>query len=374
MVMNVEGCANSDTLMVVFNPKPIADAGPTQNIDQGTTTILDGSATSGTGEHYYHWEPANLLVQNNIPNPTTLALVDPTIFTLIVSDDKQCDSEADQVLININGSTLSAFPLADPSTICEGDETFVTANATGGGGEYTYEWTSNPSGFISNDPSFTASPTVTTTYNLKVIDQFDNQYLSSVIVNVIQVEPIDLVPPGMTPIAPDTIVVCVRDSIILDAGNNTDPPTTTYFWVTANKLDRYYKATTNGNWIDFQTHEVKVNYGGETDCETYGYITIIFDFNRCAIDVPESAFDEHAIELYPNPNKGSFSLVMKQEVKDLHIRVFDMNGKEILSEFNAGKYPEGYKQSYTLTGSEKGIYIVHLGSEDFHIVKKMVVN
>ena len=191
---------------------------------------------------------------------------------------------------------------------------------------------------------------------------------------MIPVEPIDLGPPGITPIAPDTIVVCVRDSIILDAGHDSDPATTTYYWVTANKLGRYYKATTNGNWIDFQTHEVKVNYGGETDCETYGYITIIFDFNRCAIDVPESAFDEHAIELYPNPNKGSFSLVMKQEVKDLYIRVFNMNGKEILSEFNTGNYPEGYKQSYTLPGTAKGIYIVHLGSEDFHIVKKMVVN
>ena len=78
--------------------------------------------------------------------------------------------------------------------------------------------------------------------------------------------------------------------------------------------------------------------------------------------------------MYPNPNKGSFSLEMRQDVKDLYIRVFDMNGKEILKEFNTGTYPEGYKQSYTLEGNDKGIYIVHLGSEDFHIVKKMVVN
>ena len=373
-VWNADGCANADTMLVQVNPKPLADAGATQNIDQGTYTNLDGSGDGGTGNLYYHWEPAALLEQNDIPNPQTKPLVDPTIFTLVVSDDKQCDSDGDDVLININGSTLSAFPIADPDVICLGDETFVTANATGGGGDYTYQWTSNPGSFSSTDPSFNVSPDITTTYNLSVKDQFDNEYLSQVTVTVIQVEPIDLVPPGMSPVSQDTIVVCVRDSVMLDAGHDSDPETTTYYWVTANKLDRYYKATTNGNWIDIQTHEVKVNYGGETDCETFGIITIIFDFNQCAIDIPESKFDDNAIELFPNPNKGTFSLVMKQEVKDLSIRIFDMNGQEVLSEFNTGKYPEGYKQTYTLAGRDKGIYIVHLGSEDFHVVKKMVIN
>ncbi len=373
-VTNVEGCPNTDTLKAVFNPRPVADAGPTQNIDQGTTTVLEGSATGGTGTLYYHWEPANLLEQNNIPNPTTKPLVDPTLFTLVVTDDKGCESQSDQVLININGSDMTAFPLADPATICQGEETYVTANAAGGGGEYTYQWTSNPSGFTSNQASFTVSPQVTTTYNLVLKDQFDNQITASVTVVVVQVDPIDLVPPGMSQIAQDTIVVCVRDSVLLDAGHDSDPETTTYFWVTANKLDRYYKATTNGNWIDIQTHEVRVNYGGETDCETYGIITIIFDFNECAIDIPETSRDDGAVELFPNPNKGSFSLVMKRQVEDLQIRIFDMKGQEVFSDRKSGTLPEGYRNQFALPNAEKGIYIVHLSTEDFHTVKKMVVN
>ena len=127
--------------------------------------------------------------------------------------------------------------------------------------------------------------------------------------------------------------------------HDSDPPTTTYYWVNANKLDRFYKATTNGNWIDIQTHEVKVNYGGETDCETHGIITIIFDFNECAIDVPESTLDDHSIELYPNPNHGSFSLVMQKQVEDLNIRIFDMKGQEVYTEFKSGKWPEGHRHN-----------------------------
>ena len=373
-VTNEDGCPNSDTVNVVFNPKPVADAGPTQNIDQGTTTILDGSATGGTGNHYYHWEPANMLEQNDIPNPTTKPLIDPTLFTLVVTDDKGCESQSDQVLININGSDLTAFPLADPATICQGEETFVTANAAGGGGEYTYQWTSTPSGFSSNQPSFTASPQVTTTYNLSLKDQYDNEITSSVTVVVVQVDPIDLVPNGMTPVAPDTIVVCVRDSVVLDAGHDSDPATTTYYWVSANKLGRYYKASTNGNWIDFQTHEVRVNYGGETDCETFGIITIIFDFNECAIDIPESDADNHAVELYPNPNSGSFSLVMNNEIRDLKVRIFNMKGQEVISEQNEGILTPGSRQNLTIPNAEKGIYVVHLSGVGFHSVKKMVVN
>ena len=373
-VFNDDGCSNRDTVSVIFNPRPVADAGPNQNIDQGTTTVLEGSATSGTGSYSWEWQPSALLEQNNIPNPTTKPLINPQIFELVVTDEKNCASETDQVLININGSDMTAFPVAEPDNICKGDETIITANVLGGGGDYTYEWTSNPPGFTSDQASFTVSPSVTTTYNLKATDQFGNEVTGSVTVNVIQLDPIDLVPEYITPTGKDTIRVCVRDSILLDAGSDSDPETTTYFWVNTNKLGRYYKATTNGNWIDFQTHEVKVNYGGETNCETTGIITIIFDYDQCAIGISENATDNNAVDLFPNPNDGSFSIVMKREVEDFQIRVFDLNGREVMSEFNSGRYPEGYRQDYTLSGIDKGIFVVHISTKDFHLVKKMVVN
>lgn len=372
-VYNEFGCPNTDTVDVTFHPKPIAEAGEIQTIDQGTTTFLDGSASGGSGNYTYYWEPSNLLVQNDIPNPQTLPIVQPTIFTLIVIDDMGCASASDQVLINLFGSTLSAFPYADPTEFCLGESTTVSANASGGGGEYTYSWTSEPPGFTSNQASFTDSPSSDIRYNLKVIDQYDNEYSSFVDVKVIITDPISLVPDNIIPVGQDTITVCVRDSVMLDAGHDDDPETTTYFWTKANTLGRYFKATTNGNWIDIQTHEVLINYGGETGCETYGKLTIIFDFNQCEISVPENNIDNNLIGLYPNPNYGSFTLIMNEEIHDLEVKVYDIQGNLLFQRKLEGKHQQGFKKNFELDIDKKGVFVVHMETNDFHIVKKMII-
>lgn len=372
-VTNNFGCFNRDTVEVVFNERPVAEAGDASPIDQGQTTTLNGSATGGSGTYTYEWEPADLLEQNDISNPTTKPLTQPTQFTLTVKDSNGCISESDKVLVNINGSTLFATPIADPEEICQGDPTNITANAIGGGGEYTYNWTSDPPGFESSNADFQDKPGQTITYTLTVTDQFDNSFENSVKVNVLPVEQINLVPDFITPIGQDTIVVCVRDSVLVDAGTDNDPETTTYHWVEANTLNRYNIIQTNGNWFDVQTHEVKVNYGGETACETYGIITVVFDFNKCQIGLDETPENDHAIEMYPNPNNGKFTLLMNEDVRNLHVRVFDLNGSLVYDERLQGSYSPGYKQDFDIDFDEKGMFILHLGTDDFHLVKKMVM-
>jgi hypothetical protein len=372
-VTNDLGCPNRDTVFVKFNVKPVADAGSTQSIDQGQTTTLTGSASGGSGNYTFSWEPAAMLEQSDIPNPKTLPLINPTIFKLVVTDGKGCTSSTDQVLVNINGSTLAAFPVAEPDLICQGDLTEVMANASGGGGEYTYEWTSDPSGFISSDQSFTAKPNESIIYKLKVTDQFGSTFENDVQVNVIQLETINLIPDNIPPFGVDTIKVCVRDSVLLDAGNDSDPETTTYYWVESNSLSRYNKIVTNGNWFDVQTHEVRVNYGGETDCETMGIVTIIFDLGICKLGLEDSPIDDKAIDLFPNPNQGTFTLKMNREIKDLQVKVFDLNGREVLNEIIPGNYPPGYQQKIGIELNRKGMYFVHLSTKNFHLVKKMFV-
>jgi fibronectin-binding autotransporter adhesin len=65
--------------------------------------------------------------------------------------------------------TLAASA-ASSISLCSGDSYSLNGSATGGGGSYTYSWTSSPSGFTSAlaDPS--VSPTTTTTYTLTVTD------------------------------------------------------------------------------------------------------------------------------------------------------------------------------------------------------------
>lgn len=372
-VYNSFGCPKTDTVLVTFHEKPTADAGENQTIDQGETTNLEGIASDGSGNYNYSWEPANMLEQTNIPNPQTKPIIENTEFTLTVTDEYGCVSSSDRVWVFLTGSDLFAQATAEPSEFCFGESTTISANAVGGGGEYSFLWTSNPTGYNFTSESFDVSPTVDTRFNLKLTDQYNNTFNSSVDVTVIQTDPINLKPANIPLWAPDTIRVCVRDSIILDAGSDDDPETTTYFWTHANLLDRYYKASTNGNWIDIQTHEVIVNYGGETACERHGILTIIFDYNLCAIGVPESHVDDNIIDLYPNPNNGSFTLIMNEEIKNLDVKVYDIHGNFLFEKTLLGSYQSGYKQNFQFDLTEKGIFIIHLGTEKFHLVKKMIV-
>ncbi len=362
----------NDEITITVNPKPVGDAGPNQTINIGTTTVLDGSGSGGTGNYTYQWEPASLLVQNDIPNPQTLVLTDPVLFTLIITDEKGCSSVPDNVLINTEGSTLSALPLAEPSAICAGEEVFVTSNATGGGGEYVYSWTSDPPGFTSDQESFTVTPAVSTRYDLMLKDQFDNQFSGHVNVTVNPLPLIELMPDNSNQIGQDTISVCVRDSVWLDAGFDDDPAGTIYYWDN-NYEGRYYRAATNGNWLEWQTHTVEVR-DGATECINTGSITIFFDFNQCAIGVPETKINlDEALIIQPNPNQGAFTLMVKEYLSDIKLTVIDIGGREVYTGYYQGTFNPGHTFNIQPEAIEKGLYFVRLSSGTKSIVKKMIV-
>jgi hypothetical protein len=312
------------------------------------------------------------LVQNDVHNPQTVILNSPTIFTLYITDANGCVSLPDNVLVNTTGPALAAFPLADPPEICFGENTIISANATGGGGDYSYEWTSLPPGFTSSQASFSVTPSASTRYDLILTDQYNNSFSGHINVTVNPLPVINLIPANSEVVGQDTIVVCVRDSVMLDAGFNSDPAGTTYFW-NQNYENRYYRASTNGNWYEFQTHSVVVE-NGLTACKNNGKITIIFDFNQCAISVPEPPADLQAvIDVQPNPSNGNFTLSIQQPLSNLQISVSDLNGRIVFEDFWEGNYDAGYKKQIQLNGSAKGIYLLSCLTGTTRIVKKMVI-
>ncbi len=341
---------------------------------EGATTTLDGEASSGSGDYTYDWVPAEWLVQNNIPDPTTLPLLVPTVYTLFVEDDRGCVAEPDNVLVNIEGAFLSVFPYAEPAQFCYGLSTTISANATGGGGEYNYSWTSDPPGFESDQPEFSITPDVgTITLFLTVTDQYLNSVNSMVEIVVNPLPVVNLIPEGVIPIADDTIVVCVRDSVWLDAGYDADPEETTYFWESHNLLNRYYNASTNGNWIDVQTCDVIVTHGG-TGCQDSGSITIIFDFNECMIGIPDAPEKQvQFVDIFPNPNDGSFTLKMNKESANVYVKVYDISGHLLFENGWFGNFNVGDKIDLPLMIDTKGMYIVHINTDGFNSVLKMFV-
>lgn len=362
----------NDEIIIEVNAKPSAGAGADQTINEGTSTTLEGTAIGGSGVYFYHWEPASFLVQNDIPSPQTTVLNDPVVFTLVVTDENGCESEPDNVLVNTEGPALQALPLADPPNVCVGSNVLVKANATGGGGDYTYSWTSSPTGFTSDKPEFIVNPEQTTRYDLLLTDQFGNEFTGHIVVNVNELPVIDLIPENMVPSGIDTVIVCVRDSVRLDAGFEDDPAGTIYFW-NENYSGRYYKAMSNGNWLDWQTHTVAVE-NGTTKCKNSGKITLVFDFKQCAIGVPETAVEiDEAIELHPNPANGQFTLSLNQKLSDLRITIFDLSGRKVYEQFWDGKHEKGQSTTVDANVLENGLYIVWLNSNGKSSVKRIIV-
>ena len=167
---DINGCTDTDNVIVTVNDLPVTDAGPDSTISYGASIILYGTASGGSGSYSYSWSPADSLVDPLIEDPTTINLHATTVFTLTVTDDVTGCQNTAQVIITVTGGVLSVNATAIPQTICYGDSTQLEAIASGGSGTYTYFWTSVPDGFYSTVFNPVVSPVTTTTYIVIVYD------------------------------------------------------------------------------------------------------------------------------------------------------------------------------------------------------------
>ncbi|MFH2094318.1 MAG: hypothetical protein ABIJ16_01355, partial [Bacteroidota bacterium] len=236
-VTNAAGCTDSDAATVTVNPNPVADAGVDQNIPNGTSTSLDGSASGGTGPYSFIWSPGAQLVVPNIEDPTTVILSSSVTFTVTVTDDATGCTSTDNVLITVTGGPLSASASATPSTICLGGSSQLNGVANGGSGTYTYTWTSVPPGFNSTSQNPVVNPTVTTQYDLDVFDTFTHAYSSA----TVTVNPLPTADAG----ADDAICAGSSTTLTATGGSSYEwntgeftasiivgPSSTTNYWVT----------------------------------------------------------------------------------------------------------------------------------------------
>jgi len=191
---DVNGCTNSDSLVITVNAIPVV------GISNDTTICLNDSAqlvaSGGTG---YSWTPTTGLSNPNIANPMAAPGVNTT-YTVVVSNGAACLDSA-QVTIS-----LIALPIivAGPDTaICENE--CVNLLATGG---TSYIWT--PVAGLSNAsiPNPVACPSATTQYIVSGTDASgcSNTDTVDVVINAL---------PAIDAGVDETI--CITDSVQLNA-------------------------------------------------------------------------------------------------------------------------------------------------------------
>ncbi|MEI6883897.1 MAG: choice-of-anchor tandem repeat GloVer-containing protein [Bacteroidota bacterium] len=352
-------CGNgavSPAFPVNVNTPPVANAGVNQYIPNGTSTILNGSVTSGTGPFAYHWEPAVYLVNSNVQNPTTVVLTTSTNFTLTVTDAIGCTGN-DDVFVNVSGP-LTLTATANPDTICNGQAVQLNAFAGGGTASYTYAWTSVPAGFTATIPNPIAYPTVNTLYTVTV-----NDGSSTISGNVaVTVQTVPLIP--AMPSGPDTVnlsVVTYTDYTIAPVSGASS-----YSWLllpTSAGVISGYGTTGTVTWNPAFLGLAQIRVVALNTCGESNYSAIKYTFADNVTGIAEPGMSSAVI--YPNPNDGSFYIRSEKKIDKVIIR--DMIGRTI-DEVNSPA--DGYRFNYT---QSNGTYFVQIFGKDSNIIRKIVI-
>jgi gliding motility-associated-like protein len=188
---DINGCINTDQVLVTVNPLPVVNAGPDQDVCQGTAVTL-----SGSGAATYTWN-------NGITNgvPFTQA-VGTTTYTVTGTSVDGCVN-TDQVDITVN--PLPIVNAGPDQAICIGAATAIV-----GAGAATYTWNNG----VTDNVAFT--PALTNTYTVTGTDVNGCVNADQVVVTV---NPLPTVVAG-----PDEII-CIGASVTLSGSGAS-----TYTW------------------------------------------------------------------------------------------------------------------------------------------------
>jgi gliding motility-associated-like protein len=156
---DINGCVNSDEVIVTVNPLPIVNAGADQIVCFGTVVTL-----SGSGASTYAW---NNGVSNGVSFTPTLT----NTYTVVGTDINGCVN-TNQVVVTVNA--LPNVNAGSDITVCEGASVTLS-----GLGAQTYTWNNG----VTNGASF-VQPVGTQTYTVVGTDANDCVNSDQVIVTV----------------------------------------------------------------------------------------------------------------------------------------------------------------------------------------------
>lgn len=288
-VTAANGCTATDSVVVVVNPLPGVDLG--NAIDYCPS---EPYAINASGGGTYLWSTGDTTEFIEVS-----PLTDETYCVTVTTDAGCVQSDCVDLFIR----TVPVADAGDDVTICEGEETELTAS---GGTEY--HWSDG-----SNDNPNTVSPTSTITYTVTVSNGFGCEDVDDVTVTVNDA-------PDVILFGFDTTVYCIYHSPIVVAGT---PPGGTLTGTGINN---------DGEWVAADagvgTHVISYSVTGNNGCVGTDSRTITVDACVGTAAIP----DELLIKVYPNP-ADAFVFIEVEGLKDAEgdLLLYDAIGKLVLT-------------------------------------------
>ena len=142
--ISAEGCSNTASISITVNPVPNVSANASPN-----TICIGGSSTlSASGANTYSWSNGSSGASITVSPSST------TTYTVTGTSTAGCTNTA-TVTVNVS-TTINITANANPSSICEGASSILSAN-----GADTYNWSNSM-----NLSTITVTPTNTTSYTV----------------------------------------------------------------------------------------------------------------------------------------------------------------------------------------------------------------
>jgi hypothetical protein len=170
---------------------------------------------------------------------------------------------------------------------------------------------SDPPGFTSTDPSPWVDPLVNTTYTVTVNDGFNTTSGNT---------QVSIYPQPLIYLGPADTLVCIYDTVTLDAGN----PGAVYLWSNG-ATTRTIDVTSAGITFDVQTFSVEVT--NTNGCMSESTITISFAFSGCT--GIEDQQGGGTVEVYPNPAGDRVNIRMQHVEEPFQVDIMDVYGRLI---------------------------------------------
>jgi large repetitive protein len=169
-----KGCTATDTVSISQPQQIMTTVTSPIILCSGQSTVISASASGGSGSFSYLWSNGLGGGSQHIVSPSS-----NTIYTVTVTDASGCKDSA-KIIVDVRAPLTVA--ITQPDTICEGESIQILAAASGGYGNYSYNWISPPLG--TGPGPFTVTPQATTTYVVEVNDSCGKPATASVTIVV----------------------------------------------------------------------------------------------------------------------------------------------------------------------------------------------